>query len=52
MGVEANKACSECGVELADDGSLGPTPEIKMNLDQAFRSAAAGLVYMLKGLHC
>lgn len=51
IGVEANAAYSECSVELADNGSLGPTSETKMNLDQAFRSAAAGLVYTLQGLH-
>lgn len=52
MRAEANAAYSECGVELADNGSLGPTSETKMNLNQALRSAAASLVYILEGLHC
>lgn len=33
MGADANAAYSECGVKFADNGSLGPTSKIKMDLD-------------------
>ena len=43
--MESNAAYSERGVKLANNGSLGPTSQVKMNLDQAFRSAVTGLIY-------